>query len=154
MLLWIVIFLGAWFLITCAIYLWYTKTTKSIGSGSYDDLERLNHFDGDFKYLNDGFYLSNLKSINIIKRSEITAIIAKPILFDDDSLHYSIFIKVNNDYTEIKSSIPGFQKFALKIKENLAIADCSWQWKLHSKVEGVITVYETLQNANTISWKT
>ncbi|MGA9211496.1 hypothetical protein [Kaistella sp.] len=146
MLNWILLFLIVWIFITYVIFLWVKRSKKITDVTSYDDLERLNNHDGNFQYLNNGFYLLNTKDENVIKWNEIDSIIVKPISFNDDLLHFSILIKVKSDYIEINNQTEGFQKFTNKINENLAVSDWSWKWRLHSKVVENVIIYERFQD--------
>ncbi|MNK21050.1 hypothetical protein D3C87_393010 [compost metagenome] len=106
-------------------YIW-DKKSKSINDiSTYEDVEKLAEFDGDFEYRDDGFYVKLKESRRFIKWNEIINVISKKYSVAGESkIVYEI--KTENESFEIGLEKSGFYKFKIKLDENLRIIN-NWQ---------------------------
>lgn len=106
-------------------YIW-DKKSKSINDiSTYEDVEKLAEFDGDFEYRDDGFYVKLKESRRFIKWNEIINVISKKYSVAGESkIVYEI--KTENESFEISLEKSGFYKFKIKLDENLRIIN-NWQ---------------------------
>lgn len=92
---------------------------------TYEDVEKLARFDGDFEYRDEGFYVKLKESRRFIKWDEIINVISKKYSVAGESkIVYEI--KTINESFEINLEKSGFYKFKIKLDENLQIIN-NWQ---------------------------
>lgn len=119
---WILFYTIAAVIIFYIAYYWDKKTKKIDDIRSFEDIEKLAEFDGDFEYHEIGFYLKLNNSRRFIKWSEIKLIIGKKfhVVRETKTVYY---IKTNNEVFEIPSEKAGIYKFNIKAEENLSFYD-------------------------------
>jgi len=92
---------------------------------TYEDVEKLSEFDGDFEYRDEGFYVKLKESRRFIKWDEIINVISnKYSVAGESKIFYEI--KTVNESFEIDLEKSGFYKFKIKLDENLHIIN-NWQ---------------------------
>lgn len=116
---WIIFYVFAVIVIFYIAYIWDKKTKRIDDIRTYDDVEKLAKYDGDFEYLNYGFYIKFETTRKFIKWTEINRIIAKKyqVIREWKTVYY---IQTDNDIFEIDSSKNGLYKFNIMAEENLS----------------------------------
>lgn len=119
MLSWTIFYVVAIIAVFYIAYLWDKKTKKIDDVRTYEDVEKLAEYDGDFEYHNYGFYIKFENTRKFVKWSEINKIIAKnfQVIRESKTVY---FIQTDNDTFEIDSSKNGLYKFNIKAAENLS----------------------------------
>ncbi|WP_028121099.1 hypothetical protein [Epilithonimonas tenax] len=112
-------------LIFVLAYYW-DKNYRNINDiRTYEDVEKLAEFDGDFEYRDEGFYLKLKESRRFIRWDEIINVISKKYSVAGESkMVYEI--KTVNESFEIDLEKSGFYKFKIKLDDNLQIIN-NWQ---------------------------
>jgi|GEM_PF-1935950 len=120
-----ILFVVVAILIFVVAYYW-DKNYRTINDiRTYEDVEKLAEFDGDFEYRDDGFYLQSKESRRFIRWDEIINVISKRYSVAGESkIVYEI--KTINESFEINLEKSGFYKFKIKLDENLHIIT-NWQ---------------------------
>jgi len=121
----IILFVVLAVLIFVIVYYW-DKNNRNINDiRTYEDVEKLVEFDGDFEYRDEGFYVKFKDSRKFIKWNEIINVISKKYsVVGESKMVYEI--KTVNDFFEIDMEKSGFYKFKIKLEENLDIIN-NWQ---------------------------
>lgn len=121
----IILFVFLAILIFVVAYYW-DKNYRTINDiRTYEDVEKLAEFDGDFEYRKEGFYLKSKQSQRFIKWDEIINVISKKYAVAGESkIVYEI--KTINESFEIDLEKSGFYKFKIKLDENLHLLN-NWQ---------------------------
>ena len=124
-------------LIFIAIYLYDKKYRDITDVRTYEDVEKLAEFDGDFEYREDGFYVILEDSRRFINWSEIIKITTKRFRYGrgSNSVYY---IQTDNELFEIDTKKSGFYKFDIKIKENLEVTSNSQFGFSNINIDGLI----------------
>mgnify|MGYP003600598047 CR=1 FL=1 len=121
----IILFVVLAVLIFVIAYYW-DKNYRNINNiRTYEDVEKLAEFDGDFEYRDEGFYLKLKESRRFIRWDEIINVISKKYSVAGESkMVYEI--KIVKEFFEIDLEKSGFYKFKIKLDENLHIIN-NWQ---------------------------
>lgn len=121
----IILFVVLAILIFVVAYYW-DKNYRNINDiRTYEDVEKLAEFDGDFEYRDEGFYLKLKESRRFIRWDEIINVIFKKYsVAGEYKMVYEI--KTLNESFEIDLEKSGFYKFKIKLDENLQIIN-NWQ---------------------------
>ena len=123
-------------LIFVVAYYWDTNYRNINDIRTYEDVEKLAEFDGDFEYRDEGFYLKLKESRRFIRWDEIINVISKKYSVAGESkMVYEI--KTVNESFEIDLEKSGFYKFKIKVNENLRIIN-NWQKELSKPDKGEI----------------
>lgn len=101
-------------------YFWDKKNKNIANASTYEDVEKLADFDGDFEYRDDGFYVKLKDSKRFVKWAEIIHVISKKysVVGESDIVYQ---IQTENELFEIDYDKSGFYKFIIKLEENLEI---------------------------------
>lgn len=119
-------------------YIW-DKKNKSIGDAStYEDVEKMAAFNGDFDYRYDGFYVKIKDSRRFIEWNSIIRIITKKqkVVRKIDTVYY---IQTENELFEIDYEKPGFYKFIIELEEHFDISPIPEQYY---NINGEKIIYE------------
>ena len=112
-------------LIFVLAYYWDTNYRNINDIRTYEDVEKLAEFDGDFEYRDEGFYLKLKESRRFIRWDEIINVISKKYSVAGESkMVYEI--KTVNESFKIDLEKSGFYKFKIKLDDNLQIIN-NWQ---------------------------
>jgi len=115
-------------LIFVVAYYWDKNYKKITDIRTYEDVEKLAEYDGDFQYRDDGFYIKLNDSKRFIKWNEIIQVTFKNyIVVGEFDTFYQI--QTENETFEIDTEKSGFYKFKIKLDENLGIIN-NWQNEL------------------------
>lgn len=121
----IILFVILAILIFVSAYYWDKNHSTINNIRTYEDVEKLAEFDGDFDYRDDGFFIKLKESRRFIKWDEIVNVISKKYSVAGESkIVYKI--KTVNESFEIDLEKSGFYKFKIKLDENLHIIN-NWQ---------------------------
>ena len=130
----IILFVVLAVLIFVIAYYW-DKNYRNINNiRTYEDVEKLAEFDGDFEYRDEGFYLKLKESRRFIRWDEIINVISKKYSVAGESKRV-YEIKTVNESFEIDLEKSGFYKFKIKVNENLRIIN-NWQKELSKPDKG------------------
>lgn len=124
----IILFVILTVLIFIVAYYWDKKHRKITDIRTYQDIEKLTEFDGDFEYRNDGFYIKLKDSRRFVKWNDIINVLSKKysVVGETDTVYQ---IQTENETFEIDTEKSGFYKFKIKLDENLGIIN-NWQNEL------------------------
>ena len=112
-------------LIFIVAYYWDKNNKNVTDIRTYEDVEKLAEFDGDFEYKNEGFYVKLKESRRFIRWDGIINVISKKYSVAGESK--TVYeIKTLNEFFEIDLEKSGFYKFKIKLDENLHIIN-NWQ---------------------------
>jgi len=78
-------------LIFVVAYYWDKNYKKITDIRTYEDVEKLAEYDGDFQYRDDGFYIKLNDSKRFIKWNEIIQVTFKNYIFVGELIHFTRF---------------------------------------------------------------
>ena len=133
-------------LIFVVAYYWDKNYKKITDIRTYEDVEKLAEYDGDFQYRDDGFYIKLNDSKRFIKWNEIIQVTFKNyVVVGEFDTFYQI--QTENETFEIDTEKSGFYKFKIKLDENLGIIN-NWQNELKKSGKEEIIFYRSSHYAN------
>ena len=142
----IILFVVLTVFIFVVAYYWDKNYKKITDIRTYEDVEKLVEFDGDFQYRDDGFYIKLNDSKRFIKWTEIIQVTFKNyIVVGEFDTFYQI--QTENETFEIDTEKSGFYKFKIKLDENLGIIN-NWQNELKKSGKEEIIFDRSFHYAN------
>lgn len=97
----------------------YAPDDKEVYASVEKEADRLEKFDGEFQYINDGFYHKNKNPLELIKWDQIVSVHSFSIPVPGSSRQTGLEIITDKKHYELNSETPGMKKLTNELSDHL-----------------------------------